>query len=428
MEIVINYQPRFPQGEIHEAIESRRFSVIVLHRRCGKTVLAVNHLIKKATTCQHFKPKYAYVAPYLKQAKLIAWDFLKYYTKNIPKTKYHEGELFVELINGARIYIFGADNPDALRGIYLDGVILDEYADIKPEVFNEIVRPALVDRSGFCVFMGTPKGQNHFYEMYLQATERYNSGDPDWYSVMYSAEDTKVIKVEELEQLRVSMTESAYRQEMLCSFDASVDNILIDLESVNEAMRRTLNEDDYSDYPVVMAVDPARFGDDSSVVVWKRGKIVYEPKIYKKMDNMTLAGNISRIADDILPRAILIDAGRGEGVIDRLRQLGYPVIEVNFGESPFNVTKHFNRRAEMWDELREFIKQGGQLPKDVNLKLELTSVQYSYTPKNQLKLESKQDVKDRLGRSPDIADACALLFAQKLGLNRYTNLQKMALT
>ena len=411
MDVVVPYIPRHFQDEVHKAIDVHRFSVVVCHRRAGKSVLAVNHIIKKAITCKNHAPKYAYVAPFLKQAKLIAWDYLKYYTKSLPRTDIHEGELYIELINGARVYIFGADNPDALRGLYLDGVVLDEYADIKQEVFNEIIRPALADRNGWALFLGTPKGQNHFYELFLSAQKRHTEGDKDWYACLYRADETKVISDKELLELKNTLTDSAYRQEFLCSFDASCDNILIDIDLVTDSMSRNLQDEDFSDYPVIMAVDPARFGDDSSVVVWKRGQKIYKPRIYKKIDNMTLVGNISRLADEMQPKNIFIDAGHGAGVIDRLRQLNYSVVEVHFGERPIHETRYYNKRAEMWDNLRLWMKNGGQLPNDTTLKMELTSVTYDYNAKNQMRLEAKQDVKDRLGRSPDIADACALLFA-----------------
>lgn len=424
---MIPYEPRFPQNIIHEDIESHRFSVLVLHRRCGKSVCAINHLIKKALQCKHNQPKYAYIAPYLKQAKLIAWDYLKYYTKDIPKTEIHEGELYIKLINGARIYIFGADNPDALRGLYLDGVVLDEYGDIKPEVFNEIVRPALADRNGWALFLGTPKGQNHFYELYLNAEKKMAEGDKDWYAAKYAVQDTNVIPPKELESLKSSLTESAFRQEFGCDFTSSSDNVLIPLDVVLKAIERKHGEFDFEDQPLVMSVDPARFGDDSSVILWRQGFKCYPPKVFRKIDNMQLVGHVSRLISELNPQTVFIDSGHGSGVIDRLRQLGHSVTEVHFGSLPFNDGKYLNKRAEMWDLMRLWLEKGGSIPNDVGLKSELTSVQYDFNSRNQLRLEAKDKVKDRIGKSPDLADALALTFSYPVGQKNIKNLQKTAL-
>lgn len=116
MHIEIPYCPRFPQTVIHQELEAHRFCVLVAHRRMGKTVLAVNHLIKRAITDRKRRGMYAYIAPFRNQAKDIAWDYLKHYTAPIPELKINEQELSVLLPNNATIRIYGADNPNALRG------------------------------------------------------------------------------------------------------------------------------------------------------------------------------------------------------------------------------------------------------------------------------------------------------------------------
>ena len=145
--ITLPYSPRKTQQEIHELIDSHRFSVIVAHRRLGKTVCTINEIIKAALCDGSGDGRYGYVAPYRSQAKSIAWDYVKYFTAPVPGRVVNEGELSVDFPNGARIRLFGADNPDAMRGLYFDGVILDEVADMKPEVWGAIIRPALSDRN-----------------------------------------------------------------------------------------------------------------------------------------------------------------------------------------------------------------------------------------------------------------------------------------
>ena len=191
---------------IHPALDEKDRAVMVMHRRFGKTVGGVNHMIKKAILNPLRAPQYAYIAPYRNQAKRIAWEYLKYYTSVIPGIKRNEADLFVELPSrykgspGARIYIIGADKPDSLRGMYLDGVILDEYAQIKPSLYGEILTPALADRKGFAWFMGTPKGQNHFYEQYLKALK-----DERYFTCLYRADETNVFTPEELEIIKHDM-------------------------------------------------------------------------------------------------------------------------------------------------------------------------------------------------------------------------------
>ena len=214
-EVVIPYKPRELQKAIHE--EMQRWNVIVCHRRFGKTVLAINHILREAMTCTLDSPRYAYLAPTYKQAKNIAWDYLKHYSRPIPGIKINESELRIDYPNGARVQLYGCDTPDALRGIYLDGVILDEYAQMPRNLFGEVIRPALSDRKGWAIFIGTPKGHNAFHEMYEHACN-----DPAWYAKVYRASDTGVIDEAELEDAKRIMTADEYEQEYECSWSAAI--------------------------------------------------------------------------------------------------------------------------------------------------------------------------------------------------------------
>ena len=231
-QVVIPYKPRYPQTEIHSQLESHRFAVLVAHRRMGKTVLSVNHLIKRAIVDRKERGFYAYLAPFRNQAEQIAWSYLKHYTAPIPGLKVNEQKLAITLPNGATIRIFGADNPDALRGAYFDGCVLDEVAQMKPEVWGEILRPALADRHGWAVFIGTPKGVNLFSQMYDKALERMAAEDPEWVAMLYSVDRTHVIPDKELEALKLEMSENEFRQEFMCDFNAAADNVLIPIDDV----------------------------------------------------------------------------------------------------------------------------------------------------------------------------------------------------
>jgi hypothetical protein len=428
--ITIPYAPRFPQNLIHPQLENHRFNVLVAHRRLGKTVLAVNHLIKLAATCKSNDGRFAYIAPFLKQAKLIAWDYIKKFTAPIPGMVIREGDLIAEFPNGSRIYLFGADNPDALRGTFLDFCCLDEYAQIKNEVFSEIIRPALSDRNGGCLFMGTPKGQNQFFDIYNHAVQKMQEGDKSWWAGIYRGDETGVISEAEMAELRSVMAESTYRQEILCDFTAASDNVLITIDMVSNSCARSYSCSDLIYEPTVVGVDVARFGDDSSVFQVRHGKQADEPMIFKGVDNMTLVGHLSHLCDRIKPEAVFIDAGRGEGIIDRMRQLGYSVQEINFGGSPVN-PHYVNKRMEMWDLMKEWIVSVGQLPNVAELKSDLVTPTYSFDAMNRMKLESKEDVKKRLGRSTDVSDALALTFAMpvrsRLDVINRTSMPKVAL-
>lgn len=216
-EIVIPYAPRPLQRVLHQALEDHRFAVAVCHRRFGKTVLAVNQLIKKALTCPRERPRFAYLAPTYRQGKQIAWDYIQEFSRPIPGVTFNQSELRADYPNGGQLRIYGADSPDALRGIYLDGVVLDEYGLMPPNIFTEVLRPALSDREGWAFFIGTPNGKNQFYDVVQQA-----KAERDWFFAEYKASDTGVMDAAELAAAKAVMTADEYQQEWECSFEASV--------------------------------------------------------------------------------------------------------------------------------------------------------------------------------------------------------------
>ena len=215
--IVIPYKPRALQKILHGQIDKHRFSVIVLHRRAGKTVMAINHMLKAALTNKYLNPRYAFISPYRLQGKATAWDYIKQFAGKIPGTKFNESELRCDLANGARITILGAENDQAIRGISLDGCVFDETQSIKPTIFPEVIRPALADRKGWCIFIGTPKGRNNFYQLYQSAIK-----NPKWYACTYKASETGILDDEELQAAKDVMSKDLYEQEFECSFQAAI--------------------------------------------------------------------------------------------------------------------------------------------------------------------------------------------------------------
>jgi phage terminase large subunit len=215
-EIVIPYKPREHQLKVHELLEGKRFAVVVAHRRFGKTVAALNHLIREAVLNTKETPRYAYIAPTYGQAKRVAWDYLVKYTDPLGGTN-NISELRVDFW-GRRIQLYGSDNPDSLRGQFFDGVIIDEVGDQNPKIWTDIVRPALTDRKGWCLFIGTPKGHNHFKELRDRAEK-----EDGWGLLEFKASETGVVDDTELKAAKNEMGEDKYRQEFECSFDAAVE-------------------------------------------------------------------------------------------------------------------------------------------------------------------------------------------------------------
>jgi phage terminase large subunit len=223
IEIDLGYTPREAFVPYHE--RKQRWSVVVAHRRAGKTVACIMDLIDAAMQCKKQNGRFAYVAPTYAQSKDVAWAYLKQFSVPIVGTDPHETELRVDLPNGHRIRLYGADNYDRLRGLYLDGVVLDEFADMDPRAWSEVIRPALSDRQGWATFIGTPKGRNAFYRMLHGDSNTGWEGahtDPDWFSLILKASETGILPKAELDDARRMMTEEQYRQEYECDFNAAL--------------------------------------------------------------------------------------------------------------------------------------------------------------------------------------------------------------
>ncbi len=213
MNIEIPYAPRIWAKEFHE--RTKRYNVIVAHRRSGKTTATLNHLQRDALLTKD--SRFAYIAPTYKQAKSIAWDMIKKYSIVIPGIEYNESELTVKYPNGSKLTLYGADNPDSLRGLGLWGVVFDEYSQQPSNIFSEIIRPALSDHKGYAIWIGTPKGKNDFYKLYEQARQ-----DKDWMTIFLPVSQSKLISDEELEDAKKVMTREEYDQEFECSFEAAI--------------------------------------------------------------------------------------------------------------------------------------------------------------------------------------------------------------
>lgn len=211
----IDYKPRDQIRAFHNRTE--RFAIIVAHRRFGKTVAAINDLIRSCFEIDRPNVRVAYIAPYLSQAKAVAWDYALEFTRDIPEIKVNHSELRIDFLNGARFRLFGADNYNAMRGLYFDAVVLDEMADFPASAWSNVIRPALADRRGSATFISTPKGKNEFWELWHEAQD-----DPNWFTAMLKASETSILDQEELDEARRTMGDDRYEQEFECSFEAAI--------------------------------------------------------------------------------------------------------------------------------------------------------------------------------------------------------------
>jgi phage terminase large subunit len=322
-EIVIPYSPRDQQLQIHDLIDEKRFTVVVAHRRMGKTVSAINHLIKAAILNTKEAPRYAYIAPTYGQAKRVAWDYLVKYVKPLGGTE-NISELRVDFL-GRRIQLYGSDNPESLRGQYFDGVILDEIGDQNPKIWTDIVRPALADRLGWCLFIGTPKGHNHFKELRDRAET-----ETDWGLLEFKASQTNVIAESELNAARSEMGEDKYLQEFECSFNAAVEGsyygqLLNELEAKNHIQE--FPRDDLC--KTITAWD---LGVGDSTAIWVAQLVGSEIRIIDYYENNGvgldvyvnwLRENSWDKAEHILPHDVQVrELGTGRSRLEMLQEAG----------------------------------------------------------------------------------------------------------
>lgn len=406
MKFELGFVPRPHQVDAHK--NRKRFSVYVWHRRAGKSWFSFMELILSCMRTAN--GRFAYVAPLKNQAKLIAWDPLKLLLKPVEDfLKFNEQELTIVFPNGAKLFVVGADKPDALRGGGFDGVVLDEVAQMKPDLWKEVIRPALADRKGWAIFIGTPKGINTFSEVYYRAL-----ANPKWHADVRRVSETNALDEEEIESVREELGDDpdAWAREMECDFSAGTKNALLSLDQVRSAQERTVGEHEFRQHPLVMGMDVARYGDDRSCVFMRQGPIAFQPKLFNGLDLMTLADNFAREINEKKPDAVFLDqGGLGSGVLDRLRQLGHVVIGIDFGGKPL-VDKFDNRRAEMWWNMAAWVKSGVSIPGGQDIASDLTAPTFTYANKRgKLALESKDAMKKRGVKSPDIGDALALTFA-----------------
>lgn len=227
--------------------------------------MVLNDLIRDALSCPFENPRVAYIAPQFNQAKRNAWDFVQKFSRPIPGVTFNQAELRADYPNGGRLQLHGADNPDSLRGQYFDAVALDEYAQMSAKMWEEIIRPALSDREGKATFIGTPQGNNAFYNLF----EQYKH-DPEWFVRLHKASETGYVSEKELAENRKQLSEEKFNQEFECSWTAAITGSYFGrlLEEAEAKGRfREINAD--PGHPVHTSWDLG-IGDSTAIWFWQK--------------------------------------------------------------------------------------------------------------------------------------------------------------
>ena len=270
MDIYFPYAPRDAFMPYHA--NDKRFSVTVAHRRAGKTVARINRLVKAAALCTKDRPRFGYLAPFFVQAKDIAWQYLKHYLAPLLAHggKVNESELSVTLPhNGAVIRLYGAENAERMRGVYFDGIVIDEAQGVAQSVLTSVILPALADREGWLDCSGTPRGwQNLLGELVKLARDNPHV----WFLQILRASDTGILPLAELDMQRSLLPENEYQQEFECSFDAAITGAFYGKEMANAlAEGRICDVEWQAEFPVHTAWDLGR-RDDTAIWFYQRAK------------------------------------------------------------------------------------------------------------------------------------------------------------
>ena len=308
-----------------------RYAIIVAHRRFGKTVAAINDLIKDSLTIPRKNVRVAYIAPYYRQAKAIAWDYLLEYTRDVEGSLVNASELRVDFPNGSRIRLFGADNYDAMRGLYFDSVVLDEPADFPANAWPSVIRPSLSDRKGRATFIGTPKGKNDFWGIWHDA-----QNDGNWYAAMFKASETSILDSEELEEAKQTMGEDRYEQEFECSFEAAIQGAYYAMEMKTATQEKRIAKVPYDPSVGVTVSWDLGIGDSTSL--WFAQFVGQEIRLidFYEMSGVGL-DHYAKVLDEkgyhytehILPHDVKVkELGTGKSRLETLDALGVNNISI----------------------------------------------------------------------------------------------------
>ena len=301
---------------------------------------------------------------------------------------------------------WSTNNPEAFAGTHEKHVLVvfDEASKID-DVIWEKVDGAMSTKGAMWICFGNPtRNHGRFYDCFHKDRKWWQTKQIDSRTCKKADQVWAAQFIE-----RVGITDDRTKYQILGQFPSAATRQYISTDAVKKA--QSYEAEGWQQQSLVMGVDIARFGENSSVLCLRRGRKVFEMDVLPKQDLMTTAHYVAEAIKKHRPIQVFVDgSGIGAGVVDRLRQLNFSVVDVNGGASSLN-PRFLNKRAEMWTEMKEFIEGLCELPKDKHLAEELTCVSYGFTEKGRIKLQRKEDIMDEYGFSPDRADALALTFA-----------------
>lgn len=391
-------------------------AITVWPRRNGKDLIALNLCIAKAL---QNKGLYFYMAPFYNQVRQIIWEgmdgsgkkFLDYIPSEVLGGRPTKIDMRIPLINGSQIKLCGSDNIDSIVGTNPKGIIFTEFSLHKPEAWHYL-RPILSENKGWAIFNGTPRGLNHFYQLYDSVKK-----DGRWFTQYLTRDDTGIPSLEAIEEDRASgMPESLIQQEYYCSWTSSSEETLIPLDLIEPAIGREVDPDHVQSMPRIMGVDVAFAAKgDKAVIARRQGALLHPLEKYQGLDNMSLASRVAYQIVNWRADAVFIDAGRGEGVISRLIQLGHgeKIFPIHFGGRTFSDLYH-RKKDEIWCKMKLWVADPVHLcsiPEgDEELTRDMSAPMFKTNDRGFIEIESKTQLKARGYGSTDSGDAVALTF------------------
>ena len=399
---------------------------LVWHRRSGKDLTALNWT---ATAMYERVGTYFHCFPEYNQGRKVMWDGMdgngRKFTDHIPRDlrkSTNNTEMKIELNqpkgseSGSIWQIIGADNYDSVVGANPVGIVFSEWAiSDKYQQAWDYFRPMLVENGGWAVFIYTPRGRNHGWDLYQDALN-----NQDWFCQLLTVDDTGVVSKEDIERERRSgYSEDMIQQEFYCSFIASTEDIVIPWGLIQPSLDRDAV---YPRSPRIAGLDVARFGNDRTALVIRRAGEIIHVETWGQSDLVATAGRVQDRYRAKMFDAVAVDSiGIGAGVADILRNNNIPVAMVQVSEKPMDQERFDSTRDELWWRLREWFEEGAcsisraLLPhqKQALLK-DIQDIRFKYSPSGKIKIESKKDMKTRLGYSPDVGDALCLTFTHKI--------------
>jgi len=422
--IPCNFTPRSYQLPFLQAMDGgKKRACLVWHRKSGKTMTLINFATKKGFervgAYYHCFPKY-------NQGRKVVWDGMdndgnRLIENHIPsqiRKKKNDTEMKVTLRNNSIYQIIGADNYDELVGPNPVGLILDEWAvsDRYKQAWD-FFRPILAQNGGWAVFVYTRRGRNHGWDTYVKA-----QNNPDWFCQLLTVEDTKAVTLDAIEKERKDgMPDSMIQQEFFCSFLASVDDVLIPFQLIQEALRRDIG---YRAGVRIAGLDVARFGDDRNGFLIRQAGQLIHAEAWKGLDTVATAGKVISFYKNMMFDVVGVDViGLGAGVYDMIKNAEVPCVPVNVSETPSEQGRFVRLRDELWWKVREWftepdcsISPGIREELRTALVKDIQDIKYSFTPKGLIRVENKDEMKERLGFSPDLGDALCCTFSPFVNL------------